>query len=317
MDFIFHRSSGARVSDKLFYKDLRLVILENDAIRVVVVPEKGADIVSFVDKISGVDVMLRLPQGLRSPKSEVSFANQPERIRAFYAGGWQELFPVGSAYGDYCGQPQPFHGETPQLIWDYSILEDSAWKVSVEFRVRTILTPFELKRRITLDATSSEVLFEESIENLSGIDLPYMWGHHPAFGAPFLSGDCQIELPKCRFLEGDESSLKIPPESESRSTMMYALDFKEGIFGIRNDKLGLGFGMKWDRAVFSKIWIWQSFHSSENAPFFKREYACAIEPFTSLPHQIYGNKDPLPKLNAKQKLQTSLSAFIYRGKLLL
>ncbi|MBI4024752.1 MAG: DUF4432 family protein [Verrucomicrobia bacterium] len=315
MEFIFQRSSGARVCDKLFYKDFRLVVLENERLRVVVTPEKGGDIVSFVDKETGTDVLLRLPMGLRSYRSEMSLVNQPNSLFSFYEGGWQELFPVGSSFGKYYNHDQPVHGEAAQLTWDHSILEDSESRVCVEFRVRTILSPFELRRRMVLDATTPEVLFEESIENLSSMDLTYMWGHHPAFGAPFLSGDCRIELPPCRLFEGNESLLQIPAETERRSAMFYAMDLERGIYGMRNDRLGFGFGMRWDHRVFSKIWIWQSMHDREDAPLFKREYACAIEPFTSLPHQLYGDKDPLPSLKAGQKLETSFSAFIYREAL--
>ena len=107
------------------------MVLENEALRVVVAPEKGADIVSFVDKRSGVDVMLRLPMGLRSPKTETALLNQPHAREAFYEGGWQELFPVASECGDYCEMEQPFHGEAAQLMWDYAILEDSASQVCV------------------------------------------------------------------------------------------------------------------------------------------------------------------------------------------
>lgn len=315
MDFIYRRQGGARVSDKLCFKDLRLVVLENDALRVVVTPEKGADIVAFVDKQTGVDVMLRLPAGLRSWKSEVPLMPHPNRLFSFYEGGWQELFPVGSNFGKYYGADHPTHGEAPLLNWDYAILEDSPKRVSVEFRVRMVMSPFELRRKMILPATAPEVRFEESIENLSPMDVTYMWGHHPAFGAPFLSGHCRIELPKCRLIEGKAKQLQILPETRSGKAMFYALDLERGVYGIHNDQLGFGFGMSWDHRIFSKIWIWQSLHFIDRAPYFKREYACAIEPFSSLPHQIYGKKDPLPVLKAGQKLETTLKAFIYRGNL--
>ncbi len=152
------------------------------------------------------------------------------------------------------------------MNWAYSILEDSDSKVCVELKTRTVLSPFEIKRRISLDKASPEILFEESIENLSSFDMKYMWGHHPAFGAPFLSGDCRIELPACRLFEGDETLLDIPPEGQSRKAMFYALDLKRGIY-------------------------------------------------TSLPHQLYGQIDPLPVISGGQKIQTKLLAFFYRGDL--
>src|SRR5207244_7834024 len=105
----------------------------------------------------------------------------PGRLFSYYEGGWQELFPVGSSFGKYYGQEQPVHGETPQLSWDYNVLEDSSARVCVEFKVHTVLSPFELNRRMIIGASSSEVVIEESIENLSGLDLKYMWGHHPDF----------------------------------------------------------------------------------------------------------------------------------------
>jgi hypothetical protein len=36
---------------------------------------------------------------------------------------------------------------------------------------------------------------------------------------------------------------------------------------------------------------------------------------TSLPHQLYGDRDPLPILKARQRLHTPLTAFLYRGDL--
>ncbi|MDI7276137.1 MAG: DUF4432 domain-containing protein, partial [Anaerolineae bacterium] len=41
--------------------------LENDLLRLTVLPEKGSDIWEFVHKPTGIDLLLKTPAGLRPP----------------------------------------------------------------------------------------------------------------------------------------------------------------------------------------------------------------------------------------------------------
>ncbi len=308
MKLLFNRTSGARVSDDLSVKGLRLVVMENDAIRVSVLAGKGADIVEFFDKRAGVDFLWRNPQGIRSPKSEPNTLGPDEAFNAYYEGGWQELFPHGSAPLEVHGVTLPRHGEVHALPWKYAIVKDTPEEVQVKFSVRTERAPFALERTMTINASDPHVRFDERATNLGGSDFSIMWGHHPAFGEPFLSGDCAIEFPKGRAVDGDLSMCRIPPQGTSGGNMWFLTDFAEGWYGIRNAKLKTGFGMRWDAKLFPVVWIWQGYSPEEQV------YACAIEPFTSFAKAHYDIKGRVT-VKAGATLATSFHAFAYAGRL--
>lgn len=310
MKLLFNRCEGARVSDDLKVKDMRLVVMENDRVRVSVLVDKGADIVEFVDRRTGTDFLWRTPNGIRSPKSDPNFLANNEFFNAYYEGGWQELFPHGSSPLEVHGVTLPRHGEVQALPWKYAILKDTAEEVQVKFSVRTVLSPFLLEKTLTMNASDPWVRFDERATNLGASDFDIMWGHHPAFGEPFLSGDCAIELPKGRVVNGNLSMCKIPPRGTKGGNMWYLTDFTEGWYGIHNAKLKTGFGMKWDAKFFPVMWIWQGYGDGN----FGRTYACAIEPFTSFSEKNYNIRGRVT-VKAGATLDTSFHAFAYDGKL--
>jgi hypothetical protein len=142
MNWIFDRLNGPRVSDKLKFQNGRVLVMENDALRVVCLPAKGADIVSFYSKTHHCECLL-------SPIREFTPVENDPNYPDYISGSnniWPEFFPVGSIYGNYKGVAQPFHGEAHVLPWRYDILEDSAQMVKVRFRCRMQMTPFEISR---------------------------------------------------------------------------------------------------------------------------------------------------------------------------
>lgn len=44
-------------------------------------------------------------------------------------------------------------------------------------------------------------------------------------------------------------------------------------------------GLRWPLEVFDKAWLWQEVHSGEGWPWFRRAYAVAIEPASTIPGQ--------------------------------
>lgn len=315
MKLLYDRTSGARVSDELSVKDMRLLVLENDSIRVSLIPEKGSDVVEFLDKRTDTDFLWRTPNGIRSVKTEPNLHGHAQHFNAYYEGGWQELFPHGSAPLEVRGAPLPVHGEVQCLPWKYAILTDTPEEVRVKLRVRTVLTPFLVEKTLTLGASDPWVRFDERATNLGTDTFEVMWGHHPAFGEPFLSGDCTIELPKGKPVDGDLSMCAIPARDAGASgNMWYLTDFTEGHYGIHNARRKVGFGMKWDASFFPVIWIWQGYGGGGGGPHYGREYACAIEPFTSLPEAHYDIAGRLP-VKPGETLETSFYAFSYTGAL--
>ncbi len=88
----------------------RALYLENDALKITVLPDKGADVYELVHKPSGVDFLMKTPQGLRPPGEE-----PPSDFLDNYEGGWQELFPNAGDPCEHGGVSLRFHGEVALL----------------------------------------------------------------------------------------------------------------------------------------------------------------------------------------------------------
>ncbi len=304
----FARTHSCRISDAVTYCGFRAVVMENELLRVVVLPDKGAEIYSLVYKPHDMDVLFKRGQ-LHLPQAYPNaLSNSEDGFIHSYFGGWQELFPSG---GSACRVRNAFigtHGEVLMLPWSWQILEDRAGRVSVRFQVRTRQMPFLLQRTMSLETGSPVLIIKETLTNESREELPYMWGHHPAFGAPFLDGSCVLDAPAARVevQQGDDSECcRLPagangewsrmagrdgkiidlrwipaPESRTRD-MFYLTGLNEGWCALTNRNLGFGVGMAWDVEMFPVLWVWQELCGSSGYPWFSETYAMGLEPFTA------------------------------------
>jgi hypothetical protein len=175
--------------------------------------------------------------------------------------------------------------QVSNLPWDYEIVEDDESAVAVRFSVRTQKTPFCLEKELRLRSGESRLLVEETLANESDVSLHAMWGHHLAFGRPFLEVGCRIRLPEGAtviphdepthpvgrrvkggkrnvwpFAEGEsgeEVDLSVLPERGTLPEMLYLTDLFEGFYEIENPRKGLGLRVGWDAEQMPYLWFWQ------------------------------------------------------------
>jgi hypothetical protein len=316
---LLYPGSGAIAHDRLsIFAPLGgpLVQLENEHIRCSVLPWFGSAIVELTDKQTGVDVLC---PGLGAIHNIISqppamAANQEYFNRR--VGGWPELFPTGSKVDDYFGVPAPFHGESNQRRWDHAILDEGPDVAAVRFTLHCMAAPLRLQRDMILPAGATELVLRETIWNESDLEVPFMWGHHPTYGKPFLEPGVRIELPTCRLGDGDKSMLTVPAEGAKGGNMFWATDLSEGWFGLYNPRIKLGTGVRFDRKLFKFLWIWQEYNKNLRGQSFGRWYAVAVEPFTSLwQSDGMAEKGPMLKIGPRQSRRTELTAFFYRKPL--
>jgi hypothetical protein len=288
----------------------RAITLENQFLRVTLLPEKGADICSLVYKPRNIDVLWKAPWGLRRLRDRLPGENTEAAWLDHYEGGWQEIFPNGGDACVYRGAPQVFHGEASVLPWNYAIRLRSSSQIEVEFSVQLYRTPFLLRRTVTVREDLPSLLIREVVQNQGEEEMHFMWGHHVAYGAPFLAAGCRLEIPAKTFLahDGDAVSasrikpavsspwpqvpgkngrpvdLSLVPDADDRVTEFgYVCDLKEGWYGLVNPVEGFGVGMAWPKEVFRYIWLWQELRGSFGYPWYGRCYVMGVEPFTSIP----------------------------------
>lgn len=318
------RHYGARINDRYKLDNLRVLILENELVRVTVRLDLGADITELLFKPRDVDFLWHRPGVLPGSPRRIptSFNNRP--FFDYYEGGWQELFPHASAASQYIGAELGFHGETWGLPWEYKILADEPGVVSVKLWVRTLRMPFLLERVMSLHSGEPVLRMHETVTNEGKKTLDFMWGHHPAVGPPFLDEGCVLDAPARRIRLGDslqpwpvDSSgrdhSRLVRESSSTEVMKYLHDLDEGWVAVTNPKMQVGVGFVFDPAVFDCVWLWHEFGYTLEYPWFGRAYVLGVEPMSSLPGaREAGGR--LLRLEGESSLETDFLTVVYEGK---
>src|SRR5262249_39654416 len=156
-------------------------------------------------------------------------------------------------------------------VWDYEIRESRSEAAEVLFTTRLRRSPFRLERLMRVETGKPVIKFRERITNEGREGLQAMWGHHPAYGAPFLSGACRLDT-NARTVHADDEiggplnpltkgatfawpngerdgvatdlSRVAGPDDPPRETMAYLTDFtgEHGWYSITNTELGLSVG---------------------------------------------------------------------------
>ncbi|MBI2190759.1 MAG: DUF4432 family protein [Planctomycetes bacterium] len=323
----------------------RAVTLENQSLSVTLLPEKGAEIHSLVYKPQRMDVLWKSPWGLKNLTCGLSSigAKTEAAWLDHYAGGWQEILPNGGDACSYKGAPLGFHGEASTLPWDYTVTARRSTRVAADFCVRLFRSPFVLRRSVSVHRYLPAVLLSERLTNEAEEDMHLMWGHHPAYGAPFLGGDCRIQMPGSNYQshevpiskvlripagsrgawpvlpgsQGQPVDLRVVPGPDQRCVEFgYLSDFQAGWYGLVNHRHGFGIGLAWPREVFPYVWLWQELRGSFGYPWYGRCYVMALEPFTSMPGTGLVKaieRDTAPLLRPGQSLEVELAAVFFAG----
>ncbi len=329
------------ISDDWTYKNMKVVYMENDYLRIGILVGRGSDIFEFTYKPRSVDFMLRLEKGIRNPNEDFSqLRNTANQMEDYYYGGWQEALPNSPTF-NYRGAELGQHGEVHMIPWKHAILDDSDEKVSLKLWTRPLRVPVKVEKTITMVRDSPQIDVQEKLTNESSTDLDIMWGHHIAFGLPLLRNGGHIEtnaknflaepaIPdNRRFLAGEmqswpvvigkdgvnDDASKIPSsDGDHYSDLAYLSGFEDSAYyTLWNDTKDLGFKVKWDPAVFTTLWYWQERFATQDAPWWGSVFALGLEFWTSKwtaePEKAI-NEGAWLKLKADETLMTSFSTSI-------
>ncbi len=336
-----HRNYGCRLNE-ITLKGYRALMLESEKLRVTILVDKGTDIYEFLYKPKDVDFLWRSYTGLRSMENyQPMIAPADGMFGDFYEGGWQELFPWGGHSSVYRGVNTGLHGEVALTPWDYRVELDTPEEIRVACSIRTRRAPFLVEKSYTLYRHKPALHIRESVRNESGTDIQVIWGHHPAFGWPFLDSTCVLELPPCRVQTGDylDSTSRLEQSQEAAwpkvklraggevdisriaaptaqsHDLAFLHGFQEGWYSIRSQSKGLGFGLSWDASVFPWLWFWQLYRGCPDYPFWGSEYVVAIEPVTSraLSFSDAIQNGTIRTIKAGETLHNELWAWAFEG----
>ncbi|WP_188996220.1 DUF4432 family protein [Paenibacillus nasutitermitis] len=279
------------------YQDIRTVILENDALRVVIMPDLGAKIWQITYKPRGRDLLWQNPriQPRKLPFHSV-YDDQ-------FFGGWDELYPNDEAE-IIAGEMYPDHGEIWTLPWQYAVEQADPEQAVLRLWVETPISGSLLSKRITLRAGETKLRFEHTITNTGRKPQPYLWKLHAAmaadehsridlpagrmqmesFGAPRTGRTSySYDWPYSQDSSGKEYDMRqVLPESSGVSEFQYATGMHAGWCALTHTRAGIGFGLSYDAAVLPSCWLFASYGG------WRGLQTVVLEPCTGYPVSVSG-----------------------------
>lgn len=246
-----------------------------------------------------------------------------------HRGGWQELFPNAGAGCTVGGVTHPVHGEVSRSAWE--VLERMG-ENQVVLRSWTH-TPLTLTRRMTLHPDQPRLDLEEEIHNHSDLEIPYIWGHHPAFAAPpgtrlhldgvaFEVAELGVreddlvpggphEWPWAPGREVEMVDLGVMP-AVAVERLAYLTEIPQASCQILRPDTSDRLVMEWSAEAFPYAWLWIN-GGAARFPWFGRLRSMAVEPVNAWPADGLAGaleRGQAPRLGPRQTQQAWLSVRI-------
>jgi hypothetical protein len=252
--------SGTRISFDWSYRGFGTCILENELLKVTVVPEVGAKVHEMIFKPADRDLLFHHPRvELRAP---VFGQNADD----WWSGGIDDVVPTGHP----CvvgGEQLPFLGEVWSMPWSVEQVGSATVRLSRD----GVITPFRIEREMELRPGEPFVRVRHRIENVGLLPFRFIWGIHPSFPVgpathvevPARRGIVQDSWPDDRLgASGTEYAwpraevAEVGPEPHGTWDLHYATDLDGGWLAVWDEAWGCGFGMTFPTDVFACVWVW-------------------------------------------------------------
>jgi hypothetical protein len=313
------------ITDEWSYRGFKTVILENELIRITVLPDLGAKIHELIYKPSDHDFMYHHPRvECRTPVFDVNIDN-------WWTGGMDEAIPTGHPCS-YEGDNYPFLGEAWSLAWYYQIQEISDTEVCLYMRRPLIISPLVVERWITLRQGEMQLHLRHKITNTGYQPFEFLWGLHPGFA---ITPDCRIDLPgnevqieesspdnrlgkqgtkytwpHASDKKGNQTDMRLvqPPEAGTMD-FHYVTGLKDGWLALTDTKKKEGIALVFPKEVFKSIWLWLVYGG------WRGIYVAAVEAWTGYPAKLSDAVDhgEYSSLMSGETLECETKLMIYTG----
>lgn len=275
------------------FHGLRALILENERLRVVVLPEVGARIYQITYKPLDTDLLWNHP---RIVPSKLPFgANYDDN----WCGGCDELFP-NNIPETINGEAFPDHGELWAAEWNFATLQESG-RVSAKLSCHTRISDAYVEKKISLGPEASGFEIEYLLRKGPGPSLPVLWNLHvpfavseghrlqfppmkaslePSYPGTLQGSPAEFTWPLIPTPHGQLDLSVVPDPSARRLHFVYGHDFSEGRCGVTDTALGLTSQVSFDPSIFRACWLFASFGGWRNLN------VALLEPSTGYPYEV-------------------------------
>ena len=290
--------------------EFQRIVLENEALRAVILPELGGKIASLVSRKTGREFLLQHPD---RPYRRARYADS---MVDYDISGFDECLPTISACSypepPFTGVMMPDHGEVWALPWKHEIRDEE-----LTLEVAGVHLPYVFRRKIRLADSAVELDYE--ITNAGSKPFKYLWSAHPLLGVEagaeiVLPGDVRELLVDYSARQRFEVGATIPwPHALSRDGKLVAANMisgpeqktadklfsprlSQGYCGLRFPASGEAVFFRFDpqQVPFVGLWICQGGFPAEGTP----EFTVAIEPCSGRPDSLVTaiNRGECPEL---------------------
>jgi len=256
------------------YCDLQVVRLENQLLRVDILPQLGAKIYSFIHQPSGRELLWHNPH---LTPATVPFG---AKFDDHWCGGWDELIPNDVPVAFPNGDSLPDHGEVWCQPSEWEVVEAGGEVASVRFTSFGRVLPTRFEKLVTIRGGEPFIRLHYKFTNSGSQPLPFLWNIHPpmvvsqdtrldvpaqtGFVDPWNSerfeAGAQFEWPYASTRQGERVDLRlVAPSSASVADFFYLPDVRQGWYAVTDQAARVGFGLVFPLEVFPHLWLFRTF----------------------------------------------------------
>lgn len=279
-----------KLSTDWTFHGLQVITLQNELLRVQILPEAGAKVWQITYLPLGEELLWNNPR--IAPARHSIHA----RYDDVWSGGWDELFPNDEP-AVINGEQYPDHGELWSGAWTAETFT-IADTVGVTLRFETPVSAIAVEKRISLQAGSGCLRFQHRFRNLSQVSFPFLWKLHPAlkvqpgyridfpamrvvrepaFPGTLTGAPLEFAWPKAVSGEKAVDLREVTAPAQRELYFFYGTEMEGSWCALTNPEKRLSCGLRFEPEVFDCCWLFASYGGWRN-------YEVAVpEPCTGYP----------------------------------
>lgn len=270
------------------FKDVECIVLENDFLRVKILPSHGAKIASIYYKQSDYEALVQ------NPHHKFKYSDYEQIFTMGEMAGADDMLPTVTECqyinDEYYNSSIPDHGEVWALPWKYNILKNS-----IEMAVSGVVMPYTLEKSMTLQDDNIHV--EYSVVNNGKMKMDFIWALHPLFKATegmeivfpetvkeiinvfnankVMGGFGEIySWPEFTDINGNKRNISIVPKPDNTCMKFYAVGTHEGYCALKNFEDNIMIELKYPSQIVNYLGVWTDYLGFKEHPL----YNVALEP---------------------------------------